>query len=122
ADQFVGALPEDRVRAFLNQHCPSPADRLVAEGLERLAAGDEDGARQALERALAAAPEHGGAHLGLARLALRRRDLDAVRAHVQRIPPLADEREAGAHLEQAAALVESIAGAGDEAALQARVD
>jgi putative thioredoxin len=120
-DQFTGALPETAVRAFLNKHCPSATDRHVAAGLARLAAGDAAGAEAALAQVLAANPGHAGARLGMARVALQRRDAAAVHAHVERIPPQAPEREVGAHLEAAAALVDAVAGAGDEATVAARV-
>lgn len=119
AGQFVGALPEEQVRAFLSQHCPSPVDALITEGRQHLARGDQAAARDAFERALAMAPESTAAHLALARLALRRRDLQAVDAHLGHIPPLAGEHEAGEHVRQAAALVREVAG--DRQAVQARV-
>ena len=122
AGQFVGALPEAQVRAFLRKHCPSPADALIAEGRRHLAQGDQAAAREALEQALAMAPESSAVHLELARLALGRRDLDAVDAHLGHIPPLADEHEAGAHLRQAAALVREAAAVGSRQVVQARVD
>ena len=120
-DQFTGALPETAVRTFLNKHCPSATDRQVAVGLARLAAGDAAAAETALSQVLTANPGHAGARLGMARLALHRGDAAAVHAHVDSIPPLAPEREAGAHLEAAAALVDGIAGSGDAATVAARV-
>jgi putative thioredoxin len=120
-DQFVGARPEDAVRAFLRKHVPSAADRHMALGLERLAAGDAAGAEAALQQALAVDPAHAGARLGLARLALQRRDGEAMRTHLRHIPPMAPEHEAGTRLEEAAELIDSVSGAGDEAAVAARV-
>ena len=38
-DQFIGALPEDAVEAFVGRLAPSDVDRLVADGV---AAGDEE--------------------------------------------------------------------------------
>jgi putative thioredoxin len=120
-DQFTGALPETAVRAFLNKHCASAVDRHVTAGLARLAAGDAAGAEAALAQVVAAHPGHAGARLGLARVALHRRDAAAVHAHVESIPHTAPEREVGEHLEAAAALVDAVAGAGDEAAVAARL-
>jgi putative thioredoxin len=121
ADQFTGALPETAVRAFLSKHIPSAVDRRVTAGLARLAAGDAAGAQAALTQVVAANPGHAGARLGLARVALSQRDAAAVHAHVESIPATAPEREIGAHLEAAAALVDAVAGAGDEDAVSARV-
>jgi putative thioredoxin len=120
-DQFTGALPETAVRAFLNKHLPSATDRQVAAGLARLAAGDAAGAEAAFTQVLAGHPQHAGARLGLARLALHRRDAAGVHTHVESLAPMAPEREVGVHLEAAAALVDAVATAGDEIAVAARV-
>jgi putative thioredoxin len=120
-DQFRGALPETAVRAFLNKYIPSAVDRRVAAGLARLATGDAAGAEAALNQVVASNPGHAGARLGLAQVALHRRDAAAVRSHVESIPATAWEREVGEHLQTAAALAETVASAGDEATVAARV-
>ncbi|WP_428264532.1 thioredoxin [Haliangium sp.] len=120
ADQFVGALPEADVRAFLKRVIPSAADELTAEG-ERLAeAGEPEEAQRAFEQAVAAEPAHARARLGLAQLALIRGDLDQVDEHVGHIPVLADERELGDHLVHAAAMVREAQDIGDPDAVQAK--
>jgi len=45
-DEFVGALPERQVRAFLRPHCTAPAQREADQAMERFRAGDYDGLRQ----------------------------------------------------------------------------
>jgi putative thioredoxin len=123
-DQFVGAKPEEAVRTFLRKHCQSTADKHVATAQQHLAAGDQDAAARELGAALMADPGHAGANLAMARLALHRRDPDAVRAHIGRIPPAAPERELATYIEDAARLVASVLdedGMGDERALAARV-
>jgi putative thioredoxin len=50
-DQFMGALPESQVRAFLDRHIPRRSDAVLAEAQARLAQGDLDGARARLEEA-----------------------------------------------------------------------
>ena len=62
-DEFTGAIPPQQVEAFFDGLVPSQADRLVAEQ-----PGDED----ALRKALALDPRHGGAAVGLARLLIAR--------------------------------------------------
>ncbi len=64
-DQFIGALPEDAVEAFVGRLAPSEVDRLVADGV---AAGDEEVLRQALELQ----PDHPGAITALATMLIGR--------------------------------------------------
>ena len=81
-DQFIGALPEAQVTAFVQRLAPtqSEADRMVA-------AGDEPSLRRALELE----PDHPGATEALARLLLDRGEAAEALAVLQRIP----ETEAG---------------------------
>jgi putative thioredoxin len=76
--EFVGALPEDQVRAWLAQLGPSPADRAVEEGSRAEERGDLDAAAEAFRLALREQPGHALAQSGLERveLALRSATLD----------------------------------------------
>ena len=67
-DEFVGALPEGRVRAWLERIVPGPADEALAEGLRLVVAGDRASARVALARALSLKPSLVEAALALAEL------------------------------------------------------
>ena len=85
-DSFVGALPESRVREFVNGLVEaSPADKLVA-------AGDEESLRAALE----IDPSHEGAVLGLAELLAERGDGEEALAVLARIPESAEWRRIAA--------------------------
>jgi putative thioredoxin len=66
ASEFTGALPPAEVERFFDSLLPSEADELVTKG-------DEASLRQALERD----PRHVGARRELARILLRRRDIEA---------------------------------------------
>ncbi|HSM92962.1 MAG TPA: tetratricopeptide repeat protein [Anaeromyxobacteraceae bacterium] len=68
--EFVGALPEHRVQAWLEGIVPGPAEEALAEGRRLAAAGDGAGARTALERALSLKPGLDEAVLELAELEL----------------------------------------------------
>lgn len=57
-DEFMGALPEPQIRAFLDKHLPRASDGNVAEAERRLAAGDADGALELLRQALAEDPSN----------------------------------------------------------------
>jgi putative thioredoxin len=65
-DQFEGALPESRVRAWLGKLVPSPADQLADEAAQ-LEAVDPVAARRLYERALHADTGHSRSQLGLGR-------------------------------------------------------
>ncbi|MDJ0738859.1 MAG: thioredoxin [Gammaproteobacteria bacterium] len=55
-DEFMGALPEAQIRAFLDKHLPRASDGIVAQAEQRLAAGDYPGAVELLEQAHASDP------------------------------------------------------------------
>ncbi|HSZ37254.1 MAG TPA: thioredoxin [Acidimicrobiales bacterium] len=76
-DQFIGAVPEAQVTAFIERLAPAPseADLLVA-------AGDEASLRKALELA----PDHAGGIEALARLLIDRGDAAEALAILGRIP------------------------------------
>lgn len=57
-DQFMGALPEAQVRAFLEPYLPRPADGLLEQIGDRLRAGDLAGAQAALDMARAKDPDN----------------------------------------------------------------
>jgi putative thioredoxin len=76
-DQFIGAVPEAQVTAFIQRLAPAPseADTLVA-------AGDEASLRKALELE----PDHAGAIEALARLLVDRGDAAEALGILGRIP------------------------------------
>ncbi|MCP5299003.1 MAG: co-chaperone YbbN [Chromatiaceae bacterium] len=55
-DEFMGALPEADIRAFLERHLPRESDRLVARAEQHLLSGDYHGAIEVLEKARADDP------------------------------------------------------------------
>jgi putative thioredoxin len=93
-DQFIGALPENQVTAFVQGLAPAPseADLLVEKG-------DEASLRQALELE----PDHAGATEALARVLLDRNDAAGALAALQRLP----ETETGRALAAEARLLEA---------------
>jgi putative thioredoxin len=76
--EFVGALPEDQVRRWLQQLGPSAADLLVIEARALEDGGDTVAALERYEAALGHDPRHEEARAGAARLslALRSASLD----------------------------------------------
>jgi len=86
-DSFVGALPEQAVRAFVDRLAPieSEADRLVA-------VGDEASLRHALE----VQADHPGAVLALAEMLAGRGEGEQALALLTRIPETAESRRVAA--------------------------
>ncbi len=92
-DEFVGALPEKQVRAFLDRHCPD-ADTLAVRAVEAaLAAGDVDGAIAHAAALAAREPAHPRTFLVQARIALALGDLTTAGELLDGIPLAAAEFE-----------------------------
>jgi putative thioredoxin len=120
-DEFVGAIPEQAIRDFLDRNCPSEAAELVDRARSMRESGAIDDAVAALDKALELEPRNAGAHLELARIALASGDRDGVESHIRQIPPLADEVEAGNYLREALAFIDGCASAGGQPACEERV-
>jgi len=120
AGEFVGAIPEPTIRAFLEEHLPSAARVQAALAAERLAAGDGEGARAAALAALASGSSP-AADLVMARLALAGRDFDGALAHAQNVPAAAAEWDTAQAIAAAAELGREAVLAGDPASLRARI-
>jgi putative thioredoxin len=84
-DQFIGALPEDAVEAFVARLAPSEVDRLVADGV---ASGDEQVLRQALELQ----PDHPGAITALAATLIARGESEEAMGLLRRVPETPEVR------------------------------
>jgi putative thioredoxin len=93
-DQFIGAVPEAQLTAFIERLAPAPseADTLVATG-------DEASLRKALELE----PDHAGAIEALARLLIDRGDAPEALSLMERVP----ETEATRALAAEARLLEA---------------
>jgi putative thioredoxin len=115
ADQFIGALPEPQVIAFVQNLLPalSEADALVA-------GGDEASLRQALELE----PGHQGATEALARIMIEQGEATEALALLARVPETATSRTlaAQARLVESGVDVSSSAGAEVESRLNALLE
>ena len=76
-DEFMGALPEADIRAFLDRHLPRESDGAVEQAEERLMAGDSDGALELLRRARAADPTNPRVATAIAQVQAASGDPDA---------------------------------------------
>jgi putative thioredoxin len=113
--EFVGAQPEPVVRQLLQAILPTPGDRLVAEAKALPPAEAEAKLRRALE----IEPRNAGALLALAALLGER---DAIDEALQLLERVAPPSPLVADAERLAATLRTRRdGAGDEAALRARI-
>lgn len=64
-EEFVGALPEPKVRDFIRKLAPSPADRAMNEALSLLATRHWNQAEQSFRQVLEDQPDNAAAALGL---------------------------------------------------------
>lgn len=74
-DGFMGALPEGKVREFLDKHVPSAAEQeaedLEEQALDGLADGDTDAALEKLQQALATDPSNDGVRFDCVKLLMQ---------------------------------------------------
>jgi putative thioredoxin len=102
--EFVGALPLGQIRQFLRKQLPSEADEIVAEARVRLQTEGPDAVRSEIERALTLDPDHAGARLAAARIALHDGDEEALERHVdvlERRDPTSEEAQTAVLLREA---------------------
>jgi putative thioredoxin len=85
-DQFMGALPEAQVRAFLDRHIPREADLLVARAEALIGAGNLTDAATLIAQARAAEPDHPRALIADVRLAAAGGDTQGAEALLDALP------------------------------------
>ncbi len=89
-DEFVGALPERAVRAFLDRHLGRESDAMAEQARERLLAGDAEGAIALLNEARQVDPDNPRITLNLAQAQAAAGDTAAAEATLDSLP--ADEQ------------------------------
>lgn len=122
ADEFMGALPESQVRAFIDRLLPSAAELLRRQGRRALDAGDAAGALAVLEQASVAEPRNDAviADLADAQLALGR--ASEAEQTLARLGPLATQDvRIGAIVAKVRLAAQAGTSSEDESALAQRV-
>ena len=114
ASEFVGAIPEPKIREFLRNLLPNEADRLAAQGAAAEGKNQTSLAETAYQQALSQQANHPLATLGLARIRLAQGQTAAAEALLQRLPPASPQAIEGRWRAEAGQL-------GDEAAILARL-
>jgi putative thioredoxin len=85
-DEFMGALPEQAVREFLDRHVGRESDMQVAEAREQLAAGNAAGAIVLLDEARETDPDNPQILLALAEAQAAMGDAAAAEATLGKLP------------------------------------
>ena len=121
-DQFMGALPEAQVRAFLDRHLPQAGNGLLVQAQGMMAAGKLEQAAQLIDRARVEDPANARLALAEAQLAVARGDLAGANDLLARLPlELANDPEAAA-LRGQLVFAGVLDGAPAPAALKARLE
>jgi putative thioredoxin len=89
-DQFMGALPERQLRAFLERVVPSPAEVERLRAADLRAAGDVAGATTALRKAVELNPAHDLARIDLAELMIETGQHDEAAPQLEAVRPNVD--------------------------------
>ncbi len=85
-DQFMGALPEAQVRAFLDRYIPDETDLLVARVEAMIGAGNLTSAAELIAQALTAKPDHPRARIAEIRLTAAGGDTQGAEALISALP------------------------------------
>jgi putative thioredoxin len=120
--EFSGALPESKVRQFIEEILPSPADDLQMEAFARYRKdGDFDAAMELLERAQEIDPENEDVKFNRAALLVEAGRLADARAIIETLTPLSQMDDRVSHLKARLDLAEGAAGADSADALEKRI-
>lgn len=93
-DEFAGALPEEQIRQFLDQHIPRESDHAVAQAQQLLSQGDADSALAMLTQALADDPANHNISFALAQTFAAMEDTASALAVLDKLPQDMQEQEA----------------------------
>ena len=121
-DEFMGALPEQQVRQFLDRHIARESDVQVAAAREQLAAGNAAGAIVLLDEAREADPDNPRVTLARAEAQVASGDASAAEATLDSLPPGERDKPEVASLRSHLFFEGQAAGAPPEAELASRLE
>jgi putative thioredoxin len=119
-DEFMGALPEQAVRAFLDKHVARESDTQVATAIELIAAGNAAEALDLLQRALEADPDNPRVPLALARAQAGDGDVAAAEETLRKLPQDVQDQTEVVALRNRLYFEEQVAGAPTMTELETR--
>jgi putative thioredoxin len=119
--QFTGALPESKVREFIDRLLPSAAELERALGLKLRAGGDTAGASAALSKAIGLDPKLHLARIDLAELLIELKQLEAAERQLAEVKPDVDYDARVEALRAAISFARSAESGANDADLGARI-
>ena len=120
-DEFMGALPEQTVRAFLDKHVARESDAQVATAVELIAAGNTAEAIDLLQAARETDPDNPRVVLALARAQAADGDVTAAEATLKNLPQDVRDQPEAVALRNRLYFEERVAGAPTMTELETRV-
>jgi putative thioredoxin len=93
-DQFMGVQPEPAIRAMIDRYVERPSDRIRAQAIAKLNAGDIAGAVAELHRAVESDPDHQVLKIDLAEALLASGDAAGAETQLNMLPMDVHEQEA----------------------------
>ena len=120
-DEFMGALPEQAVREFIDRHVGRESDAAVQQALGQLSAGNADAAIALLEEARKADPDNPRVPLALAQAQAAAGDTAAAEATLDSLPASEKDKPEAAALRSYLFFEGELAGAPTAAELESRL-
>jgi putative thioredoxin len=120
-DEFMGALPEQSVREFLDRHLPRESDAQVAAARQHLQSGDAAGAIELLNAARESDPENVRITVALAEAQALSGDVDDASKTLDSLPPAERDKPEVSALRNHLYFATEIAEAPDATVLEGRL-
>ena len=85
-DEFMGALPEPEIRAFLEKHIERESDKLIQQAEQQLAEGNAEAALELVKQANQMDPENYRALISYARICATMGNIDEAKTVIEALP------------------------------------
>jgi putative thioredoxin len=117
-DEFMGALPESQIQAFIDKHIERESDALAMQAMAMYQAGQVEQAIATLNQAWQADPQNPRLPMQLLEMLVAQGDLDAVKAVIDALPAEQQASDTVQALKARLAFINLAEGAPDIASLE----
>lgn len=121
-DEFMGALPESEILAFIDNHIPRESDGLLRQAEALLAQGLDEQAAALVEQAAAMDPDNAGVQLARAQIKALQGELDAAEQLLNSLPLDRQDQPEAQALRAQLTFASALQGAPEADALQQRLE